>query len=82
MLILLLGITSVPSMVSDLADSSAFGHPLEGLLFGGASAPDWLARTARQAFPGAMANVPLFASDFRYRKLTVWDGFPGARAMA
>lgn len=44
-------------MVSDLADSSAAGHPLDGLLFGGASAPDWLAKRAREAFPAAMSYV-------------------------
>ncbi|CAA7257483.1 unnamed protein product [Cyclocybe aegerita] len=43
----------VPSMVTDLTLSSLVGHPLEGLLFGGAPAPDSLVRRARDAFPSA-----------------------------
>ncbi|KAJ2925118.1 hypothetical protein H1R20_g11976, partial [Candolleomyces eurysporus] len=43
----------VPSMVSDLIESSLAGHPLEGLLFGGAPAPDSLVPRARKAFPTA-----------------------------
>ncbi|KAJ3516840.1 hypothetical protein NLJ89_g878 [Agrocybe chaxingu] len=43
----------VPSMVTDLTLSSLAGHPLEGLLFGGAPAPDSLVRRARDAFPSA-----------------------------
>ncbi|TEB38383.1 acetyl-CoA synthetase-like protein [Coprinellus micaceus] len=43
----------VPSMVSDLIESSLVGHPLEGLLFGGAPAPDSLVPRAREAFPTA-----------------------------
>ncbi|KAJ2913136.1 hypothetical protein MD484_g7268, partial [Candolleomyces efflorescens] len=43
----------VPSMVSDLIESSLAGHPLEGLLFGGAPAPDSLVPRARKAFPAA-----------------------------
>lgn len=43
----------VPSMVIDLILSSLSGHPLEGLLFGGAPAPDSLVTRARQAFPTA-----------------------------
>ncbi|KAJ3517299.1 hypothetical protein NMY22_g13995 [Coprinellus aureogranulatus] len=43
----------VPSMVSDLIESSLVGHPLEGLLFGGAPAPDSLVPRARKAFPTA-----------------------------
>ncbi|KAH6914008.1 hypothetical protein BKA70DRAFT_1260152 [Coprinopsis sp. MPI-PUGE-AT-0042] len=43
----------VPSMVSDLIESSLVGHKLEGLLFGGAPAPDSLVPRARSAFPGA-----------------------------
>lgn len=43
----------VPAMVSDLSDSSLVGHPLEGLLFGGAPAPDSLVPRARKAFPTA-----------------------------
>lgn len=40
-------------MVSDLIDSSLAGYPLEGLLFGGAPAPDSLVPRARKAFPSA-----------------------------
>ncbi|KAJ3515337.1 hypothetical protein NLJ89_g1824 [Agrocybe chaxingu] len=43
----------VPSMVSDLADSSAAGLPLDALMFGGAPAPDTLTPRARKAFPTA-----------------------------
>ncbi|KDR75885.1 hypothetical protein GALMADRAFT_1331600 [Galerina marginata CBS 339.88] len=43
----------VPSMVTDLTLSSLVGHPLEGLLFGGAPAPDTLVTRARKAFPTA-----------------------------
>ncbi|KAF8161102.1 hypothetical protein B0H34DRAFT_654088 [Crassisporium funariophilum] len=43
----------VPSMVTDLTLSSLVGHPLEGLLFGGAPAPDSLVMRARKAFPTA-----------------------------
>lgn len=43
----------VPAMVSDLSDSSLVGHPLEGLLFGGAPAPNSLVPRARKAFPTA-----------------------------
>ncbi|KJA19908.1 hypothetical protein HYPSUDRAFT_68905 [Hypholoma sublateritium FD-334 SS-4] len=43
----------VPSMVTDLTLSSLVGHPLEGLLFGGAPAPDSLVPRARKAFPTA-----------------------------
>ncbi|KAL0949958.1 hypothetical protein HGRIS_009978 [Hohenbuehelia grisea] len=46
----------VPSMVSDLSESSLAGFPLDSLLFGGAPAPDQLAARARQAFPGAMMS--------------------------
>jgi hypothetical protein len=41
----------VPSMVTDLTLSTLVGHPLEGLLFGGAPAPDSLVARAREAFP-------------------------------
>lgn len=41
-------------MVSDLTESSAAGHPLDSLLFGGAPAPARLAEKARQAFPTAV----------------------------
>ncbi|KAF8897515.1 hypothetical protein BD779DRAFT_1608102 [Infundibulicybe gibba] len=43
----------VPSMVSDLTESSTAGYPLDSLLFGGAPAPDSLAERARGAFPHA-----------------------------
>ncbi|KAF9012333.1 hypothetical protein BDQ17DRAFT_1343710 [Cyathus striatus] len=43
----------VPAMVADLTESSLVGHPLEGLLFGGAPAPDSLVPRARNAFPMA-----------------------------
>ncbi|KAF8165363.1 hypothetical protein B0H34DRAFT_688919 [Crassisporium funariophilum] len=43
----------VPSMVADLTDSLNHGHLLESLMFGGAPAPDSLAKRARQAFPTA-----------------------------
>ncbi|KAI0315983.1 hypothetical protein OF83DRAFT_1129427 [Amylostereum chailletii] len=43
----------VPSMVSDLVSSSASGHKMDALLFGGAAPPDWLARDAKVAFPTA-----------------------------
>jgi hypothetical protein len=45
-------------MVSDLIESSLVGHKLEGLLFGGAPAPDSLVPRARSAFPGATMYVP------------------------
>ncbi|TFK26460.1 acetyl-CoA synthetase-like protein [Coprinopsis marcescibilis] len=44
----------VPSMVSDLIESSLAGHNLEGLLFGGAPAPDSLVPRARKAYPSAI----------------------------
>jgi len=43
----------VPAMVTDLTLSTLVGHPLEGLLFGGAPAPDSLVARARTAFPTA-----------------------------
>ncbi|KAF8629681.1 hypothetical protein AX17_005617 [Amanita inopinata Kibby_2008] len=43
----------VPTMVSDIIESSLAGHPLEGLLFGGAPAPDSLVPRAQEAFPTA-----------------------------
>ncbi|KAF8200802.1 hypothetical protein BJ912DRAFT_582736 [Pholiota molesta] len=46
----------VPSMVTDLTLSSLVGHPLEGLIFGGAPAPDTLVPRARKAFPTATMN--------------------------
>lgn len=48
---------SVPSMVSDLTESSLPGYPLDALLFGGAPAPDQLAAQARRAFPSAIMLV-------------------------
>ena len=44
-------------MVADLTDSTAVGAPLDGLMFGGAPAPDLLAKKARQAFPTASVYV-------------------------
>ncbi len=44
-------------MVTDLTLSSLVGHPLEGLLFGGAPAPDTLVPRARKAFPTATMLV-------------------------
>jgi len=46
-------------MVSDLVESSLAGHPLEGLLFGGAPCPNSLVLRARKAFPIATLFVPL-----------------------
>ncbi|KAF7433422.1 hypothetical protein PC9H_005374 [Pleurotus ostreatus] len=46
----------VPSMVSDLTESSLPGYPLDALLFGGAPAPDQLAAQARRAFPSAIMS--------------------------
>ncbi|PPQ67300.1 hypothetical protein CVT25_005884 [Psilocybe cyanescens] len=43
----------VPSMVTDLTLSPLVGHPLEGLLFGGAPAPATLVLRANKAFPTA-----------------------------
>lgn len=43
-------------MVSDLVDSSLAGYPLDGLLFGGASASDLLAKRANAAFPTAVMS--------------------------
>ncbi|RXW25143.1 hypothetical protein EST38_g700 [Candolleomyces aberdarensis] len=43
----------VPSMVSDLVDSSTAGHPLEALMFGGAPPPDTLPPRAQKTFPTA-----------------------------
>ncbi|KAF9566756.1 long-chain-fatty-acid-CoA ligase [Agrocybe pediades] len=43
----------VPSMVTDLILSPLAKYPLEGLLFGGAPAPDTLVRRAMEAFPTA-----------------------------
>lgn len=47
----------VPSMVSDLVDSSSAGHPLEALMFGGAPAPDNLPPRAQKTFPTAALFV-------------------------
>jgi acyl-CoA synthetase (AMP-forming)/AMP-acid ligase II len=55
-------LSSVPSMVSDLVLSSAAGQPLDTLLFGGASPPDWLARDTQKAFPTAMMYPCLLCS--------------------
>lgn len=44
-------------MLSDLADSSAAGLPLESLSFGGAPPPDVLVPRAQAAFPKAAMYV-------------------------
>jgi hypothetical protein len=44
-------------MVSDLTEGTLVGHPLEGLMFGGAPAPDTLPGRARRAFPDAIMYV-------------------------
>ncbi|KAI0053621.1 acetyl-CoA synthetase-like protein [Auriscalpium vulgare] len=43
----------VPSMAADLLATSAVGQQLDGLLFGGAPAPEWLAKGLKDAFPDA-----------------------------
>ncbi|KAF8062191.1 hypothetical protein FPV67DRAFT_1563616 [Lyophyllum atratum] len=43
----------VPSMVSDILDSSLVGYSLDGLLFGGSPAPITLVPRAQEAFPTA-----------------------------
>ena len=43
----------VPTMVSDMIESSIAGYPLEGLLFGGSPAPSSLVPRAQKAFPTA-----------------------------
>lgn len=44
----------VPTMVSDIIESSIVGYPLEGLLFGGSPAPPSLVPRAQHAFPTAI----------------------------
>jgi len=44
----------VPTMVSDIVESSLVGYPLEGLLFGGSPAPPSLVPRAQKAFPTAI----------------------------
>ncbi|KIL66207.1 hypothetical protein M378DRAFT_10208 [Amanita muscaria Koide BX008] len=44
----------VPTMVSDIIESSIVGYPLEGLLFGGSPAPPSLVPRAQNAFPTAI----------------------------
>jgi len=41
-------------MVSDLTDGIHTGHSLEGLMFGGAPAPETLPKRAKEAFPDAL----------------------------
>ncbi|GLB39775.1 putative AMP-binding enzyme C-terminal domain [Lyophyllum shimeji] len=43
----------VPSMVSDLLESSLAGYPLDGILFGGSPAPITLVPKAQEVFPTA-----------------------------
>jgi hypothetical protein len=46
-------------MVSDLVESLGRRYPLDSLTFGGAPAPDILAKRARDAFPSAtMYAIP------------------------
>ena len=52
--------SSVPSMVSEMIESSLAGYPLESLLFGGAAAPDQLPGKAKKVFP----NTVLFGLAF------------------
>lgn len=64
--------SSVPSMVSDLTESSAAGFPLETLTFGGAPAPDTLSKRVGRAFPTAAMSVcsfiiPLAGTNTLYR---------------
>lgn len=47
----------VPSMVSDLLESSAVGHSLDAVLFGGAPSPNQLPIQASKAFPTALMLV-------------------------
>ncbi|KAK2463268.1 hypothetical protein APHAL10511_004923 [Amanita phalloides] len=44
----------VPTMVSDIMESSLAGYPLEGLLFGGSPAPPSLVPRAQKVFPTAL----------------------------
>ncbi|KAJ3801861.1 hypothetical protein GGU11DRAFT_674108, partial [Lentinula aff. detonsa] len=46
----------VPSTVSDLAESSAYGAPLQAILYGGSAVSVALAKRARKAFPMAMIS--------------------------
>jgi len=41
-------------MVSDLMHTTHTGHSLEGLMFGGAPAPETLPKRAKEAFPDAL----------------------------
>jgi len=41
-------------MVSDLMHTAHTGHSLEGLMFGGAPAPETLPKRAKEAFPDAL----------------------------
>jgi len=45
-------------MVADLVNTPAAGHGIESLLFGGAPAPDWLAKGSLARFPLAVLYVP------------------------
>ncbi|KAL0955924.1 hypothetical protein HGRIS_002116 [Hohenbuehelia grisea] len=46
----------VPTMVSDLTESSLAGHHLDALIFGGAAAPSGLPAKARKSFPAAILS--------------------------
>ena len=45
---------SVPSMVTEIVDSSLAGYPLDSLLSGGSAAQDQLPGKAKKAFPNTM----------------------------
>jgi len=64
-------------MVADLTDSTAVGAPLDGVMFGGAPAPDLLAKKARQAFP--TASVCAFLQLYIHGLVVHY--FPGAKVM-
>ncbi|KAF8625416.1 hypothetical protein AX15_005380 [Amanita polypyramis BW_CC] len=44
----------VPTMVTDILESSLAGYPLEGILFGGSSSPPSLVSKAQKVFPTAV----------------------------
>ncbi|KAJ3827474.1 hypothetical protein F5880DRAFT_1537208 [Lentinula raphanica] len=46
----------VPSTIADLAESSAYGAPLQTILYGGSAVSKALAKRARKAFPMAMLS--------------------------
>jgi hypothetical protein len=48
-------------MVSDLTEGTLAGHPLEGLMFGGAPAHSTLPGRAGRAFPNAVMWVVIYS---------------------